>query len=157
MISVATDASLIAQRAPGPLERLLEPVHFRAALVEQRRAVPGEFPQLALGPVRHEAGPQQSVPQQVGQPLAVLHVRLPPRHLLDMLRVNQQQLKAPLQQVEEGLPIDAGAFHRHMRYPLRRQPVGERPQVICHRPEGPHLLAGCPAGPTSGSISGPIS
>ena len=86
-MSVATDGQLDV----GPFQRLLQPVDLGRALVHQTGAVAGQLAQLALGAVRHEAGPQQPVPQQVGDPLAVLHVGLAPGHRLDVLRVDQQQ------------------------------------------------------------------
>ena len=100
--SVATAASLRLAPSSVFCSRLTS----LGALLHQRLAVAGQLAQLADRRRGDEAGPQQAVAQQVGQPLAVLDVRLAPRHGLDVLRVDQQQLPPlALQQVQHGAPV----------------------------------------------------
>ena len=135
-MSVATEPSLMF----APLQRLLEPVHLGGALTDQRRPIAGQLPQLALLAVGHEAGAQQPVTQQVGEPLAVLDVGLAPWHRLDVLRVDQQQLDLAFQQVPDRLPIHPGALHRQMGALDLGQPVPEPQDLVGRRSEGLDLL-----------------
>ena len=64
--------------------------------------------------LRHEAGPQQAVPQQVRRPLAIPHIGLAPGHLVHVLGIDQQQRETVLQQIPERLPVDARALERHV-------------------------------------------
>ena len=51
---------------------------------------------------------------KVLQPLSIAHVRLAPRHILDMARVDEKHLQSRrLQNLENGNPVNAGALHRH--------------------------------------------
>ena len=95
------------------------------AIVDQCLAIPREVPELADGHWWHEAAPQQPMLQQLGDPHAVMDVRLPPRDLLDMRRIDEQAGEVALERVEHRLPIHAGTLHRHMRHPMGRQPVPE--------------------------------
>ena len=128
----------------GAFQGLLQPVDLRRPLADQARPVAGQLAQLPLRPVGDEAAREQPVPEQVGHPLAVADVGLAPGHRLDVPGVDQQQLELVLQQVPDRLPVDAGALHRHVGHPVRRQPVRQRQDVGGHRPEGPDLLAGRP-------------
>jgi hypothetical protein len=70
--------------------------------------MPGEFPQLALVGRRDEASGEQAVLQQIGNPLRIAHIGLAPRHGLDVCRIDQQQSKVALEEVENGSPIHSG-------------------------------------------------
>ena len=98
----------------------------RCSLLDQARSVAGQFAQLALGAVRHEAAPNQPMPQQLGDPLAILDVGLAAWHRLDVLSVGQDQREAVLQQVVDGLPVHAGRFHGHMGDSSLSQPLAQR-------------------------------
>jgi hypothetical protein len=43
--------------------------------------------------------------EELGEPLAVAHVRLAARHHLHMLRVHHRQLEAPLKEIVDGTPV----------------------------------------------------
>ena len=58
--------------------------------------------------------------QQVSDPLGVLYVGLAARYGFDVLRVGQQNLELPLQEIEGRLPIDARALHGNVRHALGR-------------------------------------
>src|SRR5712691_7300943 len=77
--------------------------------------------------------------QQVGDPLAVLDVRLMPRNRLHVLGVDQNDLEAAFQDVQDGSPINARTFHGHMRHALAPQPVGQRQQSSGGGSEGAYL------------------
>src|SRR5438128_10999789 len=63
---------------------------------------------------------------------AVLHIGLPARHGLHVVRIGQDYLKAPFKEVEDGFPVHACGLHRH----------------VCARPRA------TAAGPTLGHESG---
>jgi len=56
---------------------LLQPIDLGRALLHQSRPVAREFPQRPLESVGHEAALQQTVPEQLGDPLAIRNVVLP--------------------------------------------------------------------------------
>src|SRR6266511_4218566 len=63
-----------------------------------------------------------------------------------MLRVQEPALKAPLEHVEDRLPVDAGRLHSDQRYAEVRQPVGERLELADRGAEAARpLLAPAPA------------
>ena len=113
----------------GVLEQLLQAVRLARALPHQRLAIAGQVAQLADRLGRHEARAQEPMLEQLAQPLRVLHVGLAPGHVLDVLGVDQQQLEVVLEQVVDGLPVDARGLHRHVRDAETLQPVAQRQQL----------------------------
>jgi len=63
------------------------------------------------------------MPEQVGDPVGVVDVGLAAGDGLDVAGVHHQQLKRAFQDVVDGLPVFAGALHRHMGDPSLNQPV----------------------------------
>ena len=55
-------------------------------------AIAGQFAQFTLGTVRDEAGAQQTMPQEIGDPLGVFDVRLASWHGFDVLGIDDQHL-----------------------------------------------------------------
>jgi hypothetical protein len=60
--------------------------------------------------------------QQIGEPFTVAHIRLASRHRLDVLRIDQQDATALLEQSIDRIPLHPGRFHRevvdlHLRQP----------------------------------------
>jgi hypothetical protein len=53
--------------------------------------------------------------QQPRDPLAIFDVGLPPRHRLDVRRVDEKKLEGPLQDLIDRPPVDASALHRDVR------------------------------------------
>src|SRR5439155_26707445 len=49
--------------------------------------------------------------QQIGDPFAILLIRLPPRHCFDVLRIHQQHLKLSFQKVPHLTPPTGGTQH----------------------------------------------
>jgi hypothetical protein len=66
------------------------------------------------------ANGQQTMLQQLSNPLAVDLVGFPPRHILDVMRIHQKQpeLLLRFQDVPYRFPINPGCFHRN---PLHSQ------------------------------------
>jgi hypothetical protein len=118
----------------------LQPVGHPGLLGHQLGAVAGQFPKLPLGPGRDKTRLQQPGLEQLRQPLAVLDVRLPSGDVLHMAGVHQQEGKAVLQKVVDGLPIDSGGLHGHMRHSCCGQPIGHLQEVPGHGAKGPSLL-----------------
>ena len=85
-----------------------------------------------------EAPAQQPVLVQLLEPLRVIDVRLPPRHLLHVAGIDQHDLEpASLEDLEDGNPVDTGGLHRDGCDADGLQPVGERVQVTTEGAEGP--------------------
>jgi hypothetical protein len=83
--------------------------------------------------LRHKAGRDQPVTQQVGDPLAVLHVSLAAGHILDALRVADHQCEVIFPEGINRTPIDPRALHPDMATALLRQPISQLQQPGCRR------------------------
>ena len=77
-----------------------------------------------------EAAAQEPQDVEVAEPFAVRDVALAAGEILDVARIDEDHLKAArLEDLEDGNPIDAGGFHRHVGDPAGRQPVGEAMEI----------------------------
>ncbi len=73
---------------------------------------------------------QQSIGMQFLRPLAVQHIGLAARNILDPPRINQIDLEAALfENLVERDPVNSGRFQGHGRDATLAQPVGQRVQV----------------------------
>jgi hypothetical protein len=135
--NVAHDAR---QLDVGGLQELQEPVAFGRLALDQLAAVAQQLAHLPQRPGRHEALGDQPVPNQIGDPLGILHIGLAPRHVADVPGVADDQLEMPLQDGIDRAPIDARALHPNVRHPRRLQPVPQCFEVSRHGAERPHLL-----------------
>src|SRR6266566_4163802 len=68
-------------------------------------------------------GLQQSVLQQLSNPLTVFDVSLSSRYVPHVCGIGQQQVKLPFQQVSDRAPINSRTLHRHMGEAQTSQPV----------------------------------
>ena len=109
------------------------PVHRARAVAHHRATIASQFAQLAHTGWRHKTTAQQSMRQQLRDPLGVAHIGLATRHRFQMLRVDHHQLHLPFQYVIDRLPVHPGRFHRHLRAPFVNQPIQQRQQILCHR------------------------
>ena len=91
-------------------------------------AVAGQLAQLPDRPGRHEAGADQPVLDQLGDPGRVGHVGLPPRDVVQVGRVQQPALHLALEQLPDRLPVAPGRLHPHPGHPEAGQPLGQQPQ-----------------------------
>jgi hypothetical protein len=119
------------------LQRVLHRLDRRGAVLKHGG------PMAQVGPSRAPLGlgATRSAQQATGmpglKPLAIHHIALAPRHMLEMARLDQVHLEAPgLQHFIDGEPIDAGRFHRHRLHPARAQPRGQRLEGWRNVPKG---------------------
>src|SRR5215218_3812392 len=122
----------VAELDVGVLEQLLQAVGLTRALPDERLAIAGQVAQLADRFRRHEAGAHQPVLEQLAEPLGVLDVGLAAGHVLDVLGVDEPELEVVLEQVVDGLPVDAGGLHRNVRDAEPLEPVAQRQQLAGH-------------------------
>jgi hypothetical protein len=147
-MSLATEAGL----DPGVLQHLGQPLPLAGALPGELLAVSGPLPQRRHLSARDEAGPQQPVFMQLGDPLAVGQVRLAARDVAHVCRVARAHLDPGAGQgVIDRPPAHPGAFHRGAGLARLRQPAGHLLQRPPERHEPPHghralttLLSGQP-------------
>ena len=128
-MSVATEASLMLASSSILRTRLT----VRVLPSTKPGSVPGQVTQFALPAWQNKAAFQQPVLQQLRDPLAVHHVALPPGHVLQALRIHQQDDKAALQDVVDRFPVHAGRLRRHVGNALGGHPVSHRQQIRGHR------------------------
>jgi hypothetical protein len=112
-----------AELEVGRLQEPVDPLHVRGLLPGQLLAGAGEVAQRLDRHRRHEAGADQAMRQQVGQPRRVVHVGLAAGHVLDVPRVGEHQLERLGQNRPDRLPVDAGRFHRHVGDRVAAQPA----------------------------------
>ncbi len=99
----------------GIFQRLLQALRVAAAFAHELLAGAQQIPHLLGRLVGHEAGPDQPMRHQIGQPGGVVHVRLAPRHVLDMGGVGQHQFELAIgENMPDRLPVDARGLHAAM-------------------------------------------
>src|SRR6266850_6211627 len=103
----------------GILQHLLNAIRNAVDLLYQTHAIPREVAKFACWLRGHETPSQQSVLQQVRDPLAVFLVRLPTGHSFNVLRIHQQHLELLRKNVPHRLPVHASRLHGHMGYATR--------------------------------------
>jgi hypothetical protein len=124
----------------GILQHLLHPVDHPCALFDQCDAIAGQIAQVTLRLGWNEAGFQQAMHQQLGQPLGILDIGLAPGHMFDVLCVDQQHHNVALQQVVHRLPVLTRAFQGDVGHFPGQQPVDQLQQFVCHRAKGTDFL-----------------
>src|SRR4030095_1809470 len=96
------------------LQNALPPVLLRLASRQQLASTPGKISEFANRSRWNETVANQTMAQQVSQPLAVLHICLPPGNVLDVSWICQHYLHGRLKHVEDGVPIITRALHHHL-------------------------------------------
>ncbi len=124
----------------GVLQELLDALGVCAALAHELLAGTGERAQLLHGSGGHEAGADQTMREQVGQPHRIVDVGLAPGHVLHVRGVGQHQLDVAFQDVPHRLPVHAGGLHGDVLNAQRLQPVGQLQQARGGCGKGSHLL-----------------
>jgi hypothetical protein len=89
---------------------------------------------------RDETSLQQSVPQQIGKPFAVLYVSLSSGHRFDVAGIDQNHFETSFKDVEYRFPVNTSTFNSDMRTPLGNEPIEQPQQVISHSREGADIL-----------------
>jgi len=80
------------------------------------------------------------VAEEVGDPLGILYIGLPSRHILDVTGIDHPDGEFLLQKVVDGLPKDPGALHGHVSDLERGKPIRKQQQVFGHCPELANLF-----------------
>jgi len=124
MTSVAT----LDSSGPGVLQDLVQPLDLPTALLDLGLAVAGQLTQLADRAGRHEAGADQPVLDQLGDPGRVGHVGLAAGHVVQVRRVQQPALHLALEQLPHRLPVAPGRLHPDPGDSEAGQPLGQQPQ-----------------------------
>ena len=131
----ATEAGLDA----GVLQHLGQPLPLAGALPGELLAVPGPLPQRRDLRVRDEAGPQQPVLMQLGDPLAVRDIAFAAWDVAHVRRVAHAHLDPGLgHRVVDRPPVHSRAFQRRVGHAQLRQPACHLLQRPPERLEPPH-------------------
>ena len=121
-------------------QRFLHPLDVGAGVLDERVPMAqqgAEGEDRGDGP---EAAAQEAHAVEFAQPLTVLDIALAARHVLDVARVDEQDLEpARLEDVVDRDPVDAGGFHGDTGDATGTEPVGQALEV---RREGPERLHG---------------
>jgi hypothetical protein len=89
-----------------PFQQLVQAVRLLRPLLHQALAVARQLAQPADRRGRDEAGVEQAMAQQIGQPLAVLHIGFAAGDRPHVLRVHQgNRARLVLQDVEDRSPV----------------------------------------------------
>ena len=138
MMSESTEPSLRLAACSG----LVDALDVTGLLADQLLAGAGQVAQRLHRRRRHEAGADQAVGQQVGQPHGVVHVGLAAGHVLDLRRVGQHQIERFGEHRPDRLPVDAGGLHGGVGDAVPGQPVRQPLQLRGRRAEGLDVLVG---------------
>ena len=111
-------------------------------LLDERAAIARALPSLPLGLGGDKTAAPEAMAEQLRDPGGIFAIGFASRHGLAVLRIDHQQCKLAFEQIGDGAPVHAGAFHGDMGAPFLREPSGQGQQVGRHRPEGSHLLEG---------------
>src|SRR5271165_2788986 len=135
----ATEAGLDA----GVLQHLGQPLALAGPLPDELLAVPRPLPQRRHLGRRDEAGPQQPVLMQLGDPLAVRDVPLAARHIAHMRRVAHAHLDPGLRQrmIDRPPVHERRCFQRHDLDAVLLQLAAQRADGFHPRPDRPHGAA----------------
>src|SRR6185369_30572 len=98
-----------------------------------------------------EAGANETVRQQVGDPHRVVDVGLTTGNVANVGRVGEHQLEVSLEDVPDRLPVNAGRLHGYVRAIVPVEPVREREQVPCRGAERLHFLRHLAVGHDAGA------
>ena len=88
-----------------------------------------ELAQVADRRRRHEALGDQTVADQLRNPLCILYVGFAARHILDVVGVAHDQVEVPLQHGVNRLPVDTRAFHADVSDAMLGEPRPQRFQL----------------------------
>src|SRR3974390_2568769 len=124
----------------GGLQEPEEPVAFGRLALHQLAAVAQQLAQLPQRLGRYVALFDQAVPNQIGDPLGILHIGLAPRHVAHVPCVADDQLEMPFEGGVDRAPVDARALHPDVCHSRSPQPAPQRFEVPRHGAKRPHLL-----------------
>jgi hypothetical protein len=107
-------------------QRLLHPMDVGRGALHQALPMAHIRPQRDNGLGGTKTPAEQPDAVELAQPLAVGHIALSPRDVLDVPWVHQQDVDTTdLEDFVDRNPIHAGGFHRHAGHPTGGEPVSE--------------------------------
>src|SRR5215471_21814176 len=112
--------------------------------VDELATIPGEIPEVANLERWDKTPPQESMLQEFGNPSAVLHIGLAPRHLFDVGGIDQQDGEIPFEQIENGLPVHPRTLYGDDCTPLGLEPGTHGQDVTGHGPKAADVLLALP-------------
>jgi hypothetical protein len=124
----------------GPLQQLQHPIARRRPDLDQRAPVAHQLAQVADRGRRHEALGDQTVADQLRNPLRVLHICLAAGHVLDVVGVAHDQVEVPLQHGVDRLPVHPRALHADVGDTVLGQPRSHCLQLARGRAEAAQQL-----------------
>jgi hypothetical protein len=111
-------------------ECLLHVLHMAALASKQHAALAPQRAQHADGVGGSKCAAEQAIGHELLQPLAVQHVGLAARDVLDVAGVDQHDGEAArFQKLEQRDPVHAGRLHRHRVHTTGREPIGQRIEI----------------------------
>jgi hypothetical protein len=122
------------------LDQLLDTIGKRGSLTDQTLAVARQFSQFAYVQGRDKTGSQQSVPQQICQPFAILNISLSSGHRFDVAGIDEDQFRTSFKDIENRFPINASAFYSNMSTAFNREPIEQAQEVVRHGRESTDIL-----------------
>src|SRR6266850_1626514 len=130
----------------GILQHLLNAIRNSVDLLYQTHAIPREVAKFACWLRGHETPAEQSVLQQIRDPLAVFLVRLPTGHSFNVLCIHQQHLELLRKNVPHRLPVHSRGLHGRMRHAALLEPISQLKQIVSECPEALLLFTALPLG-----------
>ena len=118
-------ADHITQFQLGIFQCLLHPLDLSGLLLGQADPSARQVTQLALWTGRDETGFEQTVLQQVGNPLGIFDIGLAPGDRFDLLRIDHEHFKVACQQIKHRFPIHSRGLEGDMRTALLFEPIRE--------------------------------
>src|SRR5260370_218323 len=80
--------------------------------------------------------------QEISNPLAILNICFVSRNGVHMLRIDQDDLITPFQQIENGTPIDASALESHLLHLSLCEPTVKLRESTDRRRKSPNRFLG---------------
>ena len=118
-------------------QRFLHPLDIHPGTLDQAVPVAHIGAQRDDGLAGTKTPAQQADAVEVAEPLTIGHVALASGHVLDVSRIDEEDLQAAgFEDVVDRDPVDPGGFHRHAGDPTGDQPVREPQQIAGERREG---------------------
>ncbi|KQB91405.1 hypothetical protein B4110_3718 [Parageobacillus toebii] len=124
----------------GRLEHFLNPVFLRSQLSDPLFAEAGKIPQFANIRWGDETFFNESMAEQLGDPLGVRDIGFSSRDIFDPLRIGQCQVDIALEEGEDRFPIHAGGFHGDMGNAMFFEPLKQVAKSLRERGEGLNVL-----------------
>jgi hypothetical protein len=108
-------------------KEFLDTVSDRRAIAHQDLPVTRQFSQFTDVPGWNDAGLEQTVAQQITNPISITHVRLLSGYSLDVVGVHEQDGTVVFEQIEDRPPVDSSTLNGDVSATRRQEPVSQLP------------------------------